>query len=1065
MLNAIIQLALRRRALVLCLAMAAIITGLMAIQELPIDVLPDLTRPRVTIITECPGMAPEEVERQVTVPLESTVSGAAGIIAVRSKSDVGLSVINVEFDWGTDIYRSRQVVTERISLAEFDLPQGVQPRLGPLSSLLGQIMLIGMWSDTNSTEPMEIRTLADWVVKKRLQQIHGISEVITIGGGRKQYHVLVDLHELHKYEVTLTDIQTALESSNLNVNGGYVDRNSQEFLVRGIGRVDSVEQLNQIVVRADSKRAVLLENVAKIEPVAQAKRGDASINGRPGVVLTILKQPLADTRRLSDDVVAALEELRPSLPQDIKLEVTYQQREFIDHSIGNVIDALRDGSILVVVILFLFLFNARTTFITLTAIPVSIVITALVFRYFNLSINVMTLGGIAIALGELVDDAIVDVENIYRRLRENAKLEHPRPRIKVVFEASLEVRNAIIISTLLVILVFAPLFALSGISGRMFIPLGISYIVSIIASTLVSLTLTPVLSYYLLNPKRMAKTKSGDSPVVRLLKQLFTPLIVLSMKRVPFSLMFLSTFIAVGVSGLLAYRMGQEWIPKFDEGSAQLNLFAAPGTSLETSLEISGSANRQLRQFLHSKENPDGFIRYFTARSGRAENDEHVMGVNTTEYTISMVEDHGKTRSEIIEILETAANLIPEVENETDQPIRHLISHLISGSTAEIAIKLFGDDLDTLVRKGSEIRDAISTVPGIKPPKLEQQQIIPQLIIKIDYEKLAAYKLTAAQVFDLVETAMLGKVVSQLIEGERRFEIVMRFPDEYRENFESLERIPIELPDGGVIPLSSVADIDEYGGPNTINREDARRRIIVRVFTEDTDLATAVAAIREKINETIELPEGYFINYGGQFEAQQTATRQILILSAASLVVVFVLLYSAFSSFNIALQILIALPIAFIGGVMALVLTDQVFTTAAMVGFISLGGIAARNGLLLVSTYLTAETQIDSGTQEEATSSPSTPAAVSAITSDTILQGSLNRLTPVLMTTLTTGIGLLPLIVAGNLPGREILYPVATVIVGGLITSTACEFLIRPGLFFFFGPTQTSSETLDAFDN
>ena len=511
--------------------------------------------------------------------------------------------------------------------------------------------------------------------------------------------------------------------------------------------------------------------------------------------------------------------------------------------------------------------------------------------------------------------------------------------------------------------------------------------------------------------------------------------------------------------------MGQEWIPKFDEGSAQLNLFAAPGTSLETSLEISGSANRQLRQFLHSKENPDGFIRYFTARSGRAENDEHVMGVNTTEYTISMVEDHGKTRSEIIEILETAANLIPEVENETDQPIRHLISHLISGSTAEIAIKLFGDDLDTLVRKGSEIRDAISTVPGIKPPKLEQQQIIPQLIIKIDYEKLAAYKLTAAQVFDLVETAMLGKVVSQLIEGERRFEIVMRFPNEYRENFESLERIPIELPDGGVIPLSSVADIDEYGGPNTINREDARRRIIVRVFTEDTDLATAVAAIREKINETIELPEGYFINYGGQFEAQQTATRQILILSAASLVVVFVLLYSAFSSFNIALQILIALPIAFIGGVMALVLTDQVFTTAAMVGFISLGGIAARNGLLLVSTYLTAETQIDSGTQEEATSSPSTPAAVSAITSDTILQGSLNRLTPVLMTTLTTGIGLLPLIVAGNLPGREILYPVATVIVGGLITSTACEFLIRPGLFFFFGPTQTSSETLDAFDN
>ena len=535
------------------------------------------------------------------------------------------------------------------------------------------------------------------------------------------------------------------------------------------------------------------------------------------------------------------------------------------------------------------------------------------------------------------------------------------------------------------------------------------------------------------------------------------------MKRIPFSLMLISTFIALGVSGLLASRMGQEWIPKFDEGSAQLNLFAAPGTSLETSLEISGNANRQLRQFLYSKENPDGFIRYFTARSGRAENDEHVMGVNTTEYTISLVENHGKTRSEIIQILEDAANLIPEVENEIDQPIRHLISHLISGSTAEIAIKLFGDDLDTLVRKGNEIRDAISSVPGIKPPKLEQQQIIPQLRIKIDYAQLAAYKLTASQVFDLVETAMLGKVVSQLIEGERRFEIVMRFPDEYRENFESLERIPIELPDGGVIPLSSVADIYEYGGPNTINREDARRRIVVRVFTEESDLATAVAAIQTKIDETIKLPEGYFISYGGQFEAQQSATRQILILSAASLVVAFVLLYSAFSSFNIALQILLALPIAFIGGVLALVLTDQVFTTAAMVGFISLGGIAARNGLLLVSTYLSGATSSAPHARKGGNSASTTHDSETEITSETILQGSLDRLTPVLMTTLTTGIGLLPLIIAGNLPGREILYPVATVIVGGLITSTACEFLIRPGLFFFFGPTQIRPEEIDEF--
>ncbi len=993
-------------------------------------------------------MAPEEVERQVTIPLETTVNGASGIIAVRSKSDVGLSVINVEFDWGTDIYRSRQIVTERMSLAQLQLPTGVQPRLGPLSSLLGQIMLIGMWSETDATEPMELRTLADWVVKKRLQQIPGISEVITMGGGRKQYHVLVDLHQLHKFEVTLQDIEQALAESNLNVNGGYVDRNSREFLVRGIGRLTSIGQLNRVVVRADSQRAVLLENVATIKPFPQVKRGDATINGKPGVVLTIQKQPLTDTRYLSDKINSALKELRPGMPSDVKLEVTYQQRDFIDHSVGNVVDALRDGSILVVVVLFLFLFNVRTTLITLTAIPVSIVVTALVFRYFHLSINVMTLGGIAIALGELVDDAIVDVENIYRRLRENSMAVRPRPRLKVIFDASVEVRNAIVISTMLVLLVFAPLFALSGISGRMFIPLGISYIVSILASMVVSLTLTPVMSYYLLAKTDANRGKSGDSLVVRGLKAAISPLIRMSMTPLGFSLMFLATITAVVVSGFLALRMGQEWIPKFDEGAMQLNLFAAPGTSLATSMEISASANRQLQKLVRSPENPDGFITYYTARTGRAENDEHVMGVNTTEYTISMTEDHDKTRAEIVRILEDTARVLPDVENETDQPIRHLISHLISGSTAEIAIKLFGDDLDTLVRKGGEIRDAISNVPGIKPPKLEQQQIIPQLRIELDYEQLATYKLNAAKVFELVETAMQGKSVSQMIEAERQFDIVVRFPDHYRENFEELGRIPIELPDGGIVPLSTVANIYEYGGPNTINREDARRRIVVRVFTDGADLASAVAAIRKKVDEKVELPEGYFVQYGGQFEAQQTATRQILTLSIVALLAVIVLLYTAYSSLNIAVQILIALPIAFVGGILALVLTGQIFTTAAMVGFISLGGIAARNGLLLVSTYL-------SGQEHEGTADTISPNTEYTITSETILQGSLDRMTPVLMTTLTTGIGLLPLIIAGNLPGREILYPVATVIVGGLITSTACEFLIRPGLFYFFGPTES----------
>ena len=1036
MLNAIIKLALHRRAFVLCLALAAIVIGSLAIKELPIDVLPDLTRPRVTIITECGGMAPEEVEREVTVPMEAAVNGAVGVIAVRSKSDVGLSVINVEFDWGTDIYRSRQIVTERMALARQQIPRGLQPRLGPLSSLLGQIMLIGMWSEKGSTEPMEVRTLADWVVKKRLQQIPGISEVITMGGGRKQYHVLVDIHELHKYEITLDQIEEALKQTNRNVNGGYVDRNSKEFLVRGIGRVNHIEDLRRIVVRDDGDRAVLLENIATIEATPQAQRGDSSINGNMGVVLTIQKQPSADTRELSKKIEQALVELRPGLPEDVKLEITYQQRDFIDHSIGNVVDALRDGSILVVIVLFLFLFNIRTTLITLTAIPVSILVTALVFQYFNFSINVMTLGGIAIALGELVDDAIVDVENIFRRLRENSRLENPRPILKVIFEASVEVRNAIIVSTILVIVVFSPLFALSGISGRMFIPLGVAYIVSIVASTVVSLTLTPVLSYFLLGNTK-AKTAQTDSFVVRGLKFCFSPLIKLSLSKVGFSVLLLSTLFAVGICSLVGYRMGQEWIPKFDEGSMQMNLYAEPGTSLETSLEISANANKELMKLVHSEENPDGFIDYFTGRTGRAENDEHVMGVNTTEYTITMVEGHGKSRKQIIDILEDTAAVLPNVDSETDQPIAHLISHLISGSTAQIAVKLFGDDLDTLVRKGHEIRDAIAEVPGIKPPKMEQQQTIPQLRIEPDYEQLAAYKLSLEAVFGMVEMAMQGKVVSQMVDQERTFEILIRFPKHYRENFEELGRIPIELPDGGSVPLSTVAKIYQDGGPNTINREEARRRVIVRVYTGEKDLATAVADIKKKVEEKVELPEGYIVQYGGQFEAQSQALRQMLILSVVALLVVFVILYSSYSSLNIVFQILFALPIAFIGGILALKLTDQVFTTSAMVGFISLGGIAARNGLLLVSTYL------------------DSPNSDGDITKLEIIRGSLERMTPVLMTALTTGIGLLPLIFAGNLPGREILYPVATVIVGGLITSTICEFLIRPGLFYFFGPTKT----------
>lgn len=1055
MLNAIIQFALRQRAFVLVAALALLVIGGTTIQQLPIDVLPDLTRPRVTIVTECQGMAPEEVERLVTIPIEIAVNGTPGQVAVRSQSDIGLSVIYVEFDWGSDVYQCRQIVSERLDIARQNLPDNLQPHLAPLSSLLGQIMLVGLWTelpadDPDATTSMEMRTLADWVIRPRLLNVRGVSEVIVMGGQKKQYHVLIDIHELHRFDVTLEDVESALRQSNYNVNGGLIEQNSQEFLVRGIGRMRDRDQLNSIVVGRDADRAVLLENVAKIEPVGQPKRGDAAVNGFPAVVLTIQKQPGADTRAISDAIQAAIDELQVATPEGVRLEVTYQQSDFIDASIGNVIDALRDGTILVIVVLILFLLNVRTTVITLITIPVSIVITAIIFRYFELSINVMTLGGIAVALGELVDDAIVDVENIYRRLRQNAASRSPKPVLKVIYRASVEVRNSIIFSTVLVILAFAPVFALGGITGRLFVPLGVAYILSILASTAVSLTLTPVLSWLLLSntgKKGQASGPRSDTFLVRAIKAFVSPLVRLSMNRFGFSTLFLLSIVAIGLSGLFVVQMGKEFLPSFDEGATQLNLYVESGTSLETSSEISKLAAMKLTELVSKESNDaDGsqdddsgnhqerFIKYFTAKTGRAENDEHIMGVNTTEYTIAPIKDTDVGREENLKRIAELATDIPGVQNETEQPIAHLISHMLSGVTAQIAVKLYGDDLDTLVRKGNEIRDAIATVEGLKPPIVEQQQVVPQLQIIPDYNQLAAYKLNADAVLRVVETAMQGRVVSTMVEQERSFDVVMRFAKEHRESIVELKRLAIELPDGGSVPLSTLATVRSGAGRNTIKRDDARRRIVVRVNTDGRDLESAVAAIRDVIDQQIELPQGYHVHLSGLFEAQQAATRRILVLSAVAVLAILFVLYSVYQSFSIALQIVYSLPLAFVGGVFALWLTNQSLTVSAMVGFISLGGIAARNGLLLVSNYLH-ETD-DNG----------------VITQQSILAGSLERLTPVLMTTLTTAFGLLPLIWSAHLPGRELLYPVATVLVGGLFTSTLCEFLIRPGMFYFFGP-------------
>lgn len=1029
--NALIRFSLHHRLLIVCLAVVTLVMGSITMARLPIDIFPNLTRPRVTVMVECHGLAPEEVETLVTLPLETAFNGAAGVEAVRSSSGIGLSVINIEFGWNTDVYVARQIVNERMGTVMGRLPADVKPELAPISSLMGQIMLIGLTSKGNQTKPMDVRTLADWVVRPRLLTVPGVSQVIIMGGGRKQFQVLVNPESLLAYEVTLDEVETALNQSNLNSTGGYMQQGAMEFLVRGIGRATTIEDIGMTVVKATPSRSVLLRDVARIVTGMQQKRGDSSVNGEQSVVITIGKQPTADTRWLTEEITHALNDLKASLPEDIHINTDlYQQREFIDRGVHNVIEALRDGAILVLIILFLFLLNFRTTFITLTAIPLSIVITGLVFWAFGVSINVMTLGGLAVAMGELVDDAIVDIENVFRRLAQNAHAAVPKPMLKVVYKASLEVRSSIVYGTMLVILVFIPLFALSGIEGRLFAPLGLAYITSILASLLVSLTVTPVLASLLLSGSKAAHSEK-DSPLLRFMKWIVTPVIKASMNAWGLTLILICVFGSMIGSGFLAANLGSDFLPPFDEGAAQVNVVLPPGASLEASNRACAMVDAALRKHLQTAADPHGIVRSYVRRTGRAELDEHAEGVNHTEYILGLNPDSGLPRQTVLAELRKELEEVPGIEYEVEQPLAHMMSHMLSGVNAQIAIKLFGDDLDVLRKKAQEIKQAISDIPGLAPPVVEPQQLIPQLRIELNREQLAAYGLTPGHVNEFIETALNGKVTSTLLEGQRMFDIVVRFDNDYRTDFSQLHRLSLELPHGGRIPLSAVAKVYEAGGPNTISHERVKRRIAIRGNATDRDLGSVVADIKQAVRAKVKLPEGYFVEYGGQFEAQQEATQLIGMLSIVSFFGVFLVLYTLFPSARIVLQVMFALPIAYVGGILALWITGQTLTVASLVGFISLGGIAARNGILLVSHYL--HLMREEGEH---------------FSHAMVLRGSLERLAPVLMTALTAGIGLVPLVLGGQQPGKEILYPVATVILGGLITSTACEYIVHPGLFF-----------------
>ena len=1126
MLNAVIRFALRYRMLVVVISLTLLVYGGYSATTLPIDVFPDLDRPRVVIITECPGLATEEVETLVTQPIEIALLGAAGVQAVRSQTTAGLNVIYIEFSWDTEIRAARQTVQERLGSLGGVLPPGIQPQMTPPASIMGQIVIAGMYrqrgpqggqlvpigktgnmaeliegaglpikvlawkpvdrhrvytwqslpiseiawepNDANAAiferkatanvagqsveltfpsdeeQIMALRTTADWVVRPRLLKIPGVAEVFIQGGDRKQYQILVNPTALLEYDVTLQQVEKALSESNLNTSGGFAIQGESERPIRILGRLGPdahrvVEDLRKIPIKANGVRPVLLEDVARVAEGAQLKRGDGSVNGQPGAVFTLVKQPHVDTRSLTDSMAAALKDVESSLPADIIINSDlFRLKNFIDRGIFNVAEALVIGAVLVLIILFLFLLNFRTTFITLTAIPLSLVITTLVFRALGflsgtqLSINVMTLGGIAVAMGELVDDAIVDVENIFRRLKENNNSAQPKPAIAVVYEASKEIRSAIVFGTIVVILVFLPLFALSGVEGRLFTPLGIAYIVSILASLVVSLTVTPVLSYYLL-PQSKATHHEGDGFLLRVLKVGATYLIRFSM-AVPTPLLII-TWVMVAFAAWELAHLGRNFLPQFDEGSILVNVTLPAGSSLEASNQSSRLIDEKFRQRQMSPANPDGEIINFVRRTGRAEMDEHAAPVNAGEYILSMNPNMHQGREEMIQqLLKELRNEVPGVDIEVEQPLAHLISHMVSGVYAQIAIKIVGDDLDTLLSTAEKVKREIQDIEGLTPPVIEPIQQTPEIHIRLRPNDLAKYGVTREYVGKIMQTALQGEVTSQVLEGQRRFDLLIRLEQAYRTDYANLGRLRIDLPDHrGQVELSSLADIGEGVGPNAINRENARRRIVIRCNTENRDLASAVAEIQQRIKDRVEMPEGYFPEYAGQFESQQRATTLIVILAGVSVIGMFVVLLVLYPSVRIVLQILNALPTAFIGGVLALVLTGQTLTVASLVGFISLGGIAVRNGILLVTHYFHLM-------KEE--NEPFSEAMV--------LRGSLERLAPVLMTALTAGIGLVPLVIGGQEPGREILYPVATVILGGLVTSTFCEFLIHPGLFWQF---------------
>ncbi len=1058
MLNRLIQFSLKNRLFVIALAALIMVYGVFTLINLPVDVLPDLNRPRVTIFLEAGGMAPEEVETQANLPVETALNGAPGVEVVRSVASPGLGMVFVEFDWKTDVYRARQLVAEKLQSVE--MPEGITPQLGPISSIMGQIMMVAITGD--STSPMDLRTIADFTLRRRLMSVKGVSQVIPIGGEKMQYQVLISPIKMKQFNITIDDIDAALQLTNMNTTGGFVNNAGSEVLIRNVARTNDITEIANTVVKGDGGSVVKLNQVAEVKLGGGIKRGEGSFNGEPAVILSIEKQPTASTITLTDDLLDAIAEIQASLPKDVKIHTdVFQQKSFIVSSLTNVEHALRDGFILVIIILFLFLLNFRTTIITLTAIPLSLIITAIVFKIFGISINTLTLGGLAIAIGELVDDAIVDVENVYRRLKENWALprEQQRPLLKVVYDASSEVRNSIVYATIIVVLVFIPLFYLQGIEGKIFAPLGIAYITSIIASLVVSLTVTPALCSYMLSKEKhlrhvnvkfwkrrkvrneLATDNAGtlnnhegkssnaaddhDSGLVRWLKKQDLKLLHWSLSRTK-GIIVGSILLILAASAIVPF-FGTEFLPPFNEGSFTVTVIAPAGTSLEEANKIGTIAEKQILKV-------DGVL-LTSRRTGRAELDEHAEPPSYSEIDVGLKGgDTARNRADVLEDIRHNLDVIKGVSVNIGQPISHRLDHLLSGVRAQVAIKIFGNDLLTLRSTATELQSIISRIEGVVDAQVENQVMMPQLMIRMDRNRIAQYGLQVGEVAEELETFYNGKVVSQVIDGQQNFDLILRVHDSMRTNIDQIKTTPIATQGGALIPLDQIATVEMESSINAVNHENTQRRIVVSTNVQGRDLGSTVEEMQTAVKSNLKLPQGYYVEWGGQFESQQSATKLITLLGLFSFAGIFFVLYSHFKSWELALQIMLNIPLALIGSVVAVMLTGGVFSIATLVGFITLTGIASRNGIMMISHYLHL-VEVEGEKFNDAM----------------IVRGSQERLVPVLMTALVAALALIPLTMDASAPGKEILYPVATVILGGLISSTLLDIVVTPVVFKRFG--------------